>query len=321
MMLSKIDTSQGVLSIVHGCSGDVLNFGITSEQAKAVGIDARMIVVADDVATPRSRLGKNTRRGLCGLLPVIKIAGALAAKGASLDDVYNVAKLAAENIVTVGAGLDGIVVPGSKAQPAVLQGFETGVGNGCEPGCSNPLITDFFALIEYLLKQLLDLEDKDRAFLNVNSNEVVLMINSYGELSPMELGAITTEIVHQLKRDYNIKPVRVYTGVFLAQLDRHGFAICILNVVNTNIGGPSMVELLDAPSEGVGWVAPIRKETWEAWAQTSQDVATTAEDVQEETPPSGLKMKPTCFESAIKHGLNNVIAAEPDLTKFDGRRC
>jgi dihydroxyacetone kinase len=38
-------------------------------------------------------------------------------------------------------------------------------------------------------------------------------------------------------------------------------------VVNSNQGGPS----LDDPSEGAGWAAPIRKETWEAKSDRTRD--------------------------------------------------
>lgn len=45
-------------------------------------------------------------RGLAGTVLVYKIAGALARRGASLDEVYNTAQLVASRIGTIGVGLE-----------------------------------------------------------------------------------------------------------------------------------------------------------------------------------------------------------------------
>jgi dihydroxyacetone kinase len=63
------------------------------EKAKAAGIEAEMIVVADDCGVGREKGGKVGRRGIAGTVLVQKIAGALAATGVSLQDVHKVAKL------------------------------------------------------------------------------------------------------------------------------------------------------------------------------------------------------------------------------------
>jgi dihydroxyacetone kinase len=126
--------------------------------------------------------------------------------------------------------------------------------------------------------------------------------------------AITAEIVAQLERYYNIKPVRILSGTYMTSLNGLGFSISILNVVNTNLGGPSMLQLLDAPSEALGWTASIRKETWEAKSnQTRENSAKPCEHIQ----LSGLKMNPQKLEAALKEALERVIAVEPDVTRYD----
>lgn len=62
-------------------TGDVLNFGMAVEKAKAVGVKAEMVVVGDDVGVGRKQGGKVGRRGIAGTVLVHKIAGALAATG------------------------------------------------------------------------------------------------------------------------------------------------------------------------------------------------------------------------------------------------
>lgn len=62
-------------------TGDVLNFGMAVEKAKASGLDVDMVVVADDAGVGRAQGGKVGRRGIAGTVLVHKIAGALAATG------------------------------------------------------------------------------------------------------------------------------------------------------------------------------------------------------------------------------------------------
>lgn len=80
-ILQRVDASKGVLVIVMNYTGDVLNFGMAVEKARAGGIDVDMVVVADDAGVGRSQGGKVGRRGIAGTTLIQKIAGALAATG------------------------------------------------------------------------------------------------------------------------------------------------------------------------------------------------------------------------------------------------
>ncbi|KAH6680221.1 Dak1 domain-containing protein [Halenospora varia] len=308
-VMSRVDAEKGILVTVMNYTGDVLNFGMAVEKAKAAGLKVEMLVVGDDVG----------RRGIAGTVLVHKISGALAAKGASLEDVYKVAKLTADNIVSVGASLDHVHVPGrappdpNSEETLSKEEVEIGMGIHNEPG-SERAVVELPELVTRMLKQMLDSKDKDRAFLNVNSNEVLLLINNLGGVSVLELGGITAEVVGQLEKTYNVKPVRILAGTYMTSLNGLGFSISILNVVNTNIGGPSMLQLLDAPCEAAGWTAPISKETWEAKStQTREDSTAGGEEVK----PSGLKLDPEVTKKALTAGLERVIAAEPDVTRYD----
>ena len=65
--------------IVKNYTGDKLNFGLAAEKAKADGKPVNVVFVNDDVSVEGNALVG--QRGLAGVVLVLKIAGALAAKG------------------------------------------------------------------------------------------------------------------------------------------------------------------------------------------------------------------------------------------------
>lgn len=192
-IMSRVDLEKGVLVTVMNYTGDVLNFGMAVEKARAAGVKVEMVVVADDVGVGRAKAGKVGRRGIAGTVLVLKIAGALAQLGYSLEDVAAVTRLTAKNIVSVGASLDHVHVPG-RALPdpesdEILASEEVEIGMGIhnEPG-SGRAVVNLPELVKRMLLQLLDWKDEDRAFLTVNSNEVVLLVNNLGGVSVLEMG-------------------------------------------------------------------------------------------------------------------------------------
>lgn len=79
----------------------------------------------------RAKGGKVGRRGIAGTVLIHKIAGALAATGASLDDVEKAAQAIADNTVSIGSSLDHVHVPGRKeADEGGLKSNEVEIGMG-----------------------------------------------------------------------------------------------------------------------------------------------------------------------------------------------
>ena len=104
-----------------------MNFGLAKEHYSALHPEkanhVKFLVVGDDVAVGRTQgkivgrrlsptlchpfsLSSSPHRGLAGTVLVYKIAGALAHRGADLDQVYSVASWVAVNITTIGVGLE-----------------------------------------------------------------------------------------------------------------------------------------------------------------------------------------------------------------------
>lgn len=72
----------GVLIGFGNYAGDVLHFGAAVERLRSEGIDARTLVVTDDIASA-GPAEHSKRRGIAGDLPTFKIAGAAAEAGAA----------------------------------------------------------------------------------------------------------------------------------------------------------------------------------------------------------------------------------------------
>lgn len=327
-ILSRVPTEKGVLVITMNYTGDVLNFGMAAEKAKAAGIRTEFFAIADDVGVGREKGGKVGRRGIGGGILVLKMCGALAELGGSLSEVYKLAQQTSSSMVSVGASLEHVHVPGrtipdpSSNEHIPQDEIEVGMGIHNEPG-SHRVSASLPELIKIILSQMLDPNDKDRAFVPISSpDKVVLFINNLGGVSMLELGGITAEVTLQLQKDYNITPVRTISGTFLTSLNGMGFSVSILKLQDTGLGpGKSMLELLELPAEAIGWAAPIQPSTWDTY--TSNTTTTTSIDDNQTTPsttdskPSNLTLSPTLASTILTSGLNRLIASEPSLTHYD----
>lgn len=195
---------------------------------------------------------------------------------ASFEDVRNVATKVANNLVSIGASLGHVHVPGHPIPDAnsddckTVHEVEIGMGIHNEQGCER-VKTDLPGLVKTMLKKLLDMKDEDRAFLRIEpSDTVVLLVNNLGGVSALEMGGITTEVVLQLKGGYGIAPVRIFSGSYMTSLNGLGFSITLLRVVETGLGtGKEMLELLDERAEVSGWSSDLR---WESWSEESDEM-------------------------------------------------
>jgi dihydroxyacetone kinase len=141
----------GVLLITGNYAGDVMNFGLATEQLRSEGIDARYLVVTDDIASaPADDTTK--RRGIAGDFTVFRCASAAAEEGAALDDVERVARKTNDATRTLGVAFDGCTLPGADRPLFTVAQGTMGLGLGIhgEPGVSShdmPTAADLAALL------------------------------------------------------------------------------------------------------------------------------------------------------------------------------
>jgi len=247
-------TSSGALVVVLNYTGDRLNFGAAVERIKIeTGWDARMVIVGDDVALREGLKKKTGARGLSGAMLVLKCAGAVAARGASLDEVERMAHLVKDNVTTMGCSLSTCNIPGKETQRVLGEGeMEMGLGAHGEAGAYRQHVVELDEIVEQLVKRVGRVgEYQDHQKVNHGDN-VVVLINNMGGVTQLEMGAIVWSAQRAVKACLGARVVRLYSGIFLSSLDMRGFSISLLRIPDGG-EGEEILRALDARTEAPGW--------------------------------------------------------------------
>lgn len=318
---------KGTLVTVMNYTGDVLNFGVAIEKAKARNPDLpfEMLVVGEDAGVPRSKLGRVGRRGMAGTVLVHKVTGALSKAGYGLQDVAKIGQLVNENMATIGASLDHVHIPGKGASGKnefALRDNELEIGMGIhnEPGCARVPCEQYALpeLVRTLLSQLLDPSDLERGYLHITGSEVILLVNNLGSTSPLELAALVTEVANQLETTYKLRLVRVLCGTLMTSLNGPGFSITVLNAFHTGLQH-DLLSLIDAPCEISSWPKTITKVHLKTGVKSYASVRSEMSGANGDTT-STMNVSSRAMNAAVAciyAGLQAVIAREPDITRYD----
>ncbi|KAF2087785.1 dihydroxyacetone kinase-like protein [Saccharata proteae CBS 121410] len=322
--IQNVPSDAGTILCITNYTGDKLHFGLAREKALALGHKIAVIAATDDVALGRKKSALVGRRGLAGNFIGLKLMGAASHQSWSFEDCLKLGTRTNDQVVTVGTSLDHCHIPGRGHHEAVSEdACVLGMGIHNEPGLRTlKPIPSADKIIKEMLLYLLDPSDEDRAFTQFeSSDEVVLLINNFGGLSNLEMEAMTNITLQQLTRDWNIRPCRIYSGMFETSLNAPGFMVTLGNLSNIakSLGRPvsDIVGLLDAPTNAMAWP----KNAYENVQQSSRDTSMRPESVQEKT--SGIssdKQGPPVSENLIRglrQACKDAIAAEPDITKYD----
>ncbi len=129
------NAGRGVLLITGNYAGDVLNFKQAISALTAEGIEARFIVVTDDIASAPAD-EQAARRGIAGDFIVFKAAAAAAANDYDLDAVVQVANHANDRTRSLGVAFDGCTLPGADSPLFTVPKGRMALGLGIhgEPG-------------------------------------------------------------------------------------------------------------------------------------------------------------------------------------------
>jgi dihydroxyacetone kinase-like protein len=225
----------GVLHIVRNYTGDIMNFELAAELARAEGIDVEAVVIADDVAVKDS-LYTAGRRGVGGTVLAEKIVGAAAEEGADLATVKALCEKVQNNVRSMGMALTSCTVPAA-GKPTFDIGddeMEIGIGIHGEPGRERRKLASADEITEALAMPVLD----DLPF--QSGDRVLAFVNGMGGTPLLELYVVYRKLAEILD-GRGVTIARSLVGNYITSLEMAGCSITLLKFDD------DLIRLWDAP--------------------------------------------------------------------------
>ena len=218
----EVDGGAGILFCFGNYAGDVLNFGMAETRLRAEGIDARTVLVTDDVLSAPPDEAER-RRGIAGGFYVFKTAGASAARGDDLATVEALTRRANACVRTVGVAFAGCTIPGQD-EPlfTVAPGMmEVGLGIHGEPGIRTQELLSAREIARLLVDALLADAPPDAG------SRAAVLVNGLGGTKYEELFVLYRGVAPLLAAA-GIEPYEPQIGEFVTALDMTGCSLSLL---------------------------------------------------------------------------------------------
>ena len=218
--IRALDGGAGVLLAFGNYSGDVMHFGLAAERARTQGIDVRIVLVTDDVASaPREH--SSDRRGIAGGFFVYRAAASAAHEGHSISDVEEIARRVNAATFSFGVAFGGCTFPG-RSEPlfAVDPGrIELGLGIHGEPG---------IATVDWMPADKLAGVMVDPLLLErpAGATRAQVLLNGLGDTKYEELFVLYRTLSHRLVRE-GIEIVNPEVGEYVTSLDMAGCSLTL----------------------------------------------------------------------------------------------
>ena len=237
-----VDRGKGVLYLYGNYAGDVMNFDMGAELADDEDIRVETVLIWDDVASaPPER--KEDRRGIAGLVLIVKIAGAAAATVDSLDELVRITTKARDNTRSVGVAVAAGSIPATGEPTFELAEGMMGVGMGIHG--EKGVRVDPICTADELAPQILDIIFGDDLEFG-DGDEVILFINSLGATTQMEL-LILNRAIKPLLAAKGIKVYDTVIGDIVTCQEMAGLSVSLLKLDD------ELKKYWDMPCQSVGY--------------------------------------------------------------------
>tara|TARA_R110002096_G_scaffold305388_16_gene500283 strand:- start:2786 stop:3817 length:1032 start_codon:yes stop_codon:yes gene_type:complete len=184
-----VNKGNGVLYLYGNYAGDVLNFDLGAEISEDEDIEVRTVMISDDVCSaPPAE--KEKRRGIAGLVPIVKLVGAASQTLGSLAELEAAAKKAVLHTRSVGVSMSPGSIPATGKPTFDIAEGMIGLGMGIhgEPGVGEIPMTTADELTVKILDLIVEDFDKDEDVDALSEgDEVLVFVNSLGATTMMEL--------------------------------------------------------------------------------------------------------------------------------------
>ena len=235
-----INGGAGVLYIVKNYTGDIMNFDMAAELARAEGIEVESVVIQDDVAVKDS-LYTAGRRGVGSTVLAEKLCGAAAEQRRPLTEVAGVCRRVVDWGRSMGMALTSCTVPhvGRPTFDLPADEMEIGIGIHGEPGRTRMKLKTADEIAEMLMEPVLeDLPYKP-------GDDVLMFVNGMGGTPLIELYIIYRKAL-DIATGHGLKVVRNLVGPYITSLEMAGCSITLLKLDD------DLVKLWDAPVKTAG---------------------------------------------------------------------
>jgi dihydroxyacetone kinase-like protein len=238
----SVNQGNGVLYLYGNYSGDVLNFNIAEQLARAEGINVETVLIWDDVASA-SPDEKDKRRGIAGLIPIVKLAGAASNTVDTLDELVRIATKARDNTRSIGVALAPGSIPATGLPTFELGEDDIGIGMGIH-GEQGVGVEKMMSADELTTKMMDLIFRDDLAF--ESGDEVVVLVNSLGSTTLMEC-LIVLKKVKQILNERGVKIYDVITGNKVTCQEMAGLSISLTKMDD------ELKPLWDMPCSSLGY--------------------------------------------------------------------
>ena len=210
----------GIVMGFGNYAGDNLNFGIAAERLRAEGIDTRIVVTTDDVASAPAETPER-RRGVAGDIIVFKIMGASADAGYDIDAVEAVSRKANAQTRSFGIAFDGCALPGAPEKIFTIPEGRMALGLGIhgEPGIEERVLAAPEAIAVELYARVMAEKPPE-------ARRLAVLLNGAGATTTEELFVLWNELEVLFERD-GLTLIAPLLGSYATSLDMYGCSLTI----------------------------------------------------------------------------------------------
>ncbi len=235
--IAAADGGAGVVVLYGNYAGDNMNVKMAARTAAKAGTEVLTVVANDDVssAPPAER---EKRRGVAGEIFMWKVGGALAAAGATAEEVRAGAQAAIDACRSVGVGLTPCTLPavGHPNFEIAPGTMEMGIGHHGEPGIAVTDLRPADEIAAEMARIVLDDHDLPRG------TEVAVLVSGLGATPRGELYVLYDRIAQAIE-DRGLVIRKSYVGDYFTSLDMVGATLTVMALDG------SRAALLDAPTD------------------------------------------------------------------------
>jgi dihydroxyacetone kinase-like protein len=240
-----VNGGAGILHVVKNYTGDIMNFEMAAELARAEDIPVESVVTNDDVAVKDS-LYTAGRRGVGITVILEKIAGAAAERKHSLKEVADIARKVNDRGRSMGMALTSCTVPHAGRPTFDLPDdeIEVGIGIHGEPGRTRMKLKPVHDIVELMATAIVD-------DMQLNQGDRVLaFVNGMGGTPLIELYIVFNEL-NSFLNGRGVTIERNLIGSYITSLEMAGCSITLLKL------DEQLTALWDAPvkTPGLRWGA------------------------------------------------------------------